>query len=134
MATPAPVNHDREPYALDRRSETAPVLDLVHLSRQTMGDQSLEAELLSLFDRQAAQFAPRLAEPCRPDEIGARANLIHTLKGSSRAVGAFALGEAAEAYEAAMRAGAPDDAGHRERLLAQIAAARAAIGKLLERG
>ena len=38
-----------------------PVIDLVHLARQTMGDQALETELLDLFDRQSARIVSQLA-------------------------------------------------------------------------
>ena len=36
-------------------------IDLVHLSRQSLGDRALEIELLTLFERQAEQIAARLA-------------------------------------------------------------------------
>lgn len=125
MVKIASVNHDGlEPGA-------APVLDLVHLSRQTFGDHALETELLSLFDRQAAQFSARLSES-DARAGGSRADLAHTLKGSARAVGAFALGDAAEAYEAALRVGT-DDSALRDALLAAIAEVRAAIFDLFER-
>ncbi len=85
-----------------------PVIDLVHLSRQTLGDSGLETELLSLFDRQARQFANRLSAPFKTGDIKWRADLAHTLKGSAKAVGAFQLAEAAEAYEGSLRAGGSD--------------------------
>ncbi|WP_424361644.1 Hpt domain-containing protein [Methylocystis parvus] len=109
----------------------SPILDLVHLSRQTFGDHALEMELLSLFDRQAEHFSARLSG----DDAhagGSRADLAHTLKGSARAVGAFALGDAAEAYEGALRVGR-DDRALREPLVAAIATVRAAISELFER-
>lgn len=85
-----------------------PVIDLVHLSRQTLGDGSLETELLCLFDRQARQFANRLCSPFKSGETKWRAELAHTLKGSAKAVGAFEVADAAEAYEGSLRAGAAD--------------------------
>jgi len=85
-----------------------PVIDLVHLSRQTLGDSELENELLILFDRQAQQLAARLASPAALGDGKLRADLAHMLKGSARAVGAFQLGDAADAYESAVRARAPD--------------------------
>ena len=78
-------------------------LDLVHLARQSMGDSELEAELLALFDRQAAQIAAKLVQGA--DSPTARADLAHKLKGSARAVGAFAVAAAAENYEHAARVG-----------------------------
>jgi HPt (histidine-containing phosphotransfer) domain-containing protein len=86
----------------------APAIDLVHLSRQTLGDSALEAELLILFDRQALQFAARLAPPVKAGEGDWRGDLAHTLKGSARAVGAFQVGDAAEAYEIGVRAEGPN--------------------------
>ncbi len=108
-------------------------IDLVHLSRQTFGDHDLERELLALFDAQAAQFARRLDEPIAAEETVWRVELVHTLKGSSRAIGAFQVGRAAEAYEQALRAGDRVASAPRERLSAAIETARGAIAQLLAR-
>lgn len=107
------------------------VLDLVHLSRQTFGDHALETELLTLFERQAEQFAARFVAPCAAGESGWRADLAHTLKGSARAVGAFAVGAAADDYEAALRGGDPCAEALRERLAREIGQARSVIANLL---
>src|SRR5205085_2261563 len=40
-------------------------IDLVHLSRMTFGDRSLEREVLALFDRQAAILVARMAGASR---------------------------------------------------------------------
>lgn len=123
----ANINQDRSGH--DRNTARgAAILDLVHLSRQTFGDHALETELLSLFDRQAERFSARLLEP-GAGQAAARADLAHTLKGSALAVGAFALGEAAEAYETALRRGT-EDAGLRDALIAEIGTVRAAIALL----
>lgn len=112
----------------DRESAgAAPALDLAHLSRQTFGDRALELELLTLFDRQAAQSAARLSESHREGDAGSRADLAHTLKGSARAVGAFRLGDAAEAYETALRGGDPQADARCAAVLDAIATARGAI-------
>jgi HPt (histidine-containing phosphotransfer) domain-containing protein len=85
-----------------------------------MGDRELEKELLSLFDRQAAQIADRLANI----EAGAaNADLAHKLKGSARAVGAMAVAAAAENYEHAARAGLLR-ASDADRLVAAVEEAR----------
>jgi HPt (histidine-containing phosphotransfer) domain-containing protein len=131
MAMPAAVNHAA--MNPERDSPPAPILDLVHLSRQTFGDHSLETELLTIFERQAAQFSARLLEPRRPGDAASRADLAHTLKGSARAVGAFAIGAAADAYEAALRSGAPGTDALCEKLNAEIAAARVVIAELFEK-
>ncbi|PPD46167.1 MAG: histidine phosphotransferase [Methylocystis sp.] len=133
MGKPAEINHVASHLELDHSRPGFPVLDLVHLSRQTFGDHALETEILTLFDSQAAHFSARLAEPRHPGDAGSRADLAHTLKGSSRAVGAFAVGAAAEAYEDALRAGDPDGAEFCAKLMAEIESARAAIAALFER-
>jgi HPt (histidine-containing phosphotransfer) domain-containing protein len=128
MPKAAAINHMRDHLDLDCSAQT---LDLVHLSRQSMGDQALEVELLTLFDRQAALFVARLVEPRRPGDAQSRADLAHTLKGSARAVGAFALGEAAEAYETALRGNGEGQAGLCETLVREIERVHAAIAEAL---
>lgn len=109
------------------------VIDLVHLSRQTMGDSVLETELLTLFQRQALQFAERLAQAASEGESKWRADLAHTLKGSARAIGAFKLAQAAEDYEEALRAKASGVDEKLRTLAATLVETRAAIAPLLER-
>ena len=75
-------------------------IDIEHLRRMTLGDVSLEREVLAMFSGQAAALIDRLST--RPADGGA---LAHTLKGSARAIGAFAVADAAEGLEAAMRKG-----------------------------
>jgi HPt (histidine-containing phosphotransfer) domain-containing protein len=74
-------------------------LDLVHLSRQTLGDRSLENELLSLFDRQAQHLTAQLEALAGSVERGLRRDLAHTIKGSARAVGALKVALYAQEYE-----------------------------------
>jgi HPt (histidine-containing phosphotransfer) domain-containing protein len=128
MANSAAVNiYPQDPD--EARRDEPPVLDLVHLSRQTFGDHPLETELLTLFDRQAAHFAERLRAPRGgADDARARVELAHMLKGSASAVGAFGVARAAEAHEAALRAG---DASGGDALVAAIERARAVIADLL---
>lgn len=116
----------------DKNAVCAPALDLVHLSRQTFGDHTLERELLTLFDRQAEHFSARLGAPCASGDAVWRAELVHTLKGSARAVGAFAVGDAAEAYEAALRGDDPGASRLKDSLAAAIDSARASIAGLFE--
>lgn len=71
-------------------------IDLVHLARQTLGDRSLEQEILSLYYKQAKTLLERIAD-CA--SIRERMDFAHTLKGSSRAVGAWQVAQAAEAVE-----------------------------------
>jgi HPt (histidine-containing phosphotransfer) domain-containing protein len=72
-------------------------VDLGHLAVQTMGDKELEAEVLSLFARQARHCLDRFAvEPAE-----SRPAIAHQIKGAARGIGAFAVADAAEALEAA---------------------------------
>lgn len=120
--------------ALEEQSlEGFQVLDLVHLSRQTLGDVALETELLALFESQARQFAKRLAGPSHPGDEKWRAELAHTLKGSARAVGAFKAAQAAENYEYAVKSGSMRITGALGRLGDAIEETRAEIAALLER-
>lgn len=95
---------DRAPAGQDQ-----PPIDLVHLSRQTMGDAQLETELLGLFASQAKAIVQALARPVtagRPNP----ADLLHTLCGSARAVGSWTVAEQAERLERHVRGRhAPDD-------------------------
>jgi HPt (histidine-containing phosphotransfer) domain-containing protein len=111
-----------------RRSEESPAIDLVHLARATDGDESLEAELLAMFDRQSAKLAERLTFADLPRR--ARGDIAHRLRGSALAIGAFAVAEAAEAVETAF-AGEGEPEAEIAALARAVTAARAAIAELL---
>lgn len=76
-------------------AEDRPV-DLVHLSRFTMGNRDLEREVLSLFCKQSVLFIERLRQ-ATDDQSWKEA--AHTMKGSARGIGAWAVGDAAHAAE-----------------------------------
>lgn len=76
-------------------------IDLVHLARQTLGDRSLEREVLNLFVVQARSILAQM-ELVPPGQ--ARLDLAHTLKGSARSVGAWQVASEAEACEALFEA------------------------------
>lgn len=78
-----------------RPSQTRPI-DLVHLANQTMGDKTLELEVLQMFSRQARQLMKDMSQ----DDAQVRAAAAHRLKGAALAVGAHAVARAAEAIEA----------------------------------
>jgi HPt (histidine-containing phosphotransfer) domain-containing protein len=120
---PPHVERRQRPRAPERERP----IDLVHLARATDGDESLEAELLSMFDRQSA----KLAERVKLVDLGprVRADIAHRLRGSALAIGAFAVSHAAEAVETAFeREGEPAEA--LAALDAAVSAARAAIAEL----
>jgi HPt (histidine-containing phosphotransfer) domain-containing protein len=79
-------------------------IDLVHLARTTLGDRSLEREVLQLFDRQSTLLLTRM----RAAAPGTLAALAHALKGSARGIGAWRVARAAEAVELAADAQAPN--------------------------
>jgi HPt (histidine-containing phosphotransfer) domain-containing protein len=72
-------------------------IDFAHLSKYTLNDRALEAEILGLFVSQLPETLARLRAAKTLAEWRAAA---HTLKGSARAVGAGSLAEAAAAAEA----------------------------------
>jgi HPt (histidine-containing phosphotransfer) domain-containing protein len=76
-------------------------IDLVHLSQQTLGDLALEQELLGLFERQTRKIVATLELAADDPVSGRHADLAHLICGSSRAIGAFRLAAAAQAYERA---------------------------------
>ncbi len=75
--------------------ETRPV-DLVHLSKFTMGNRDLEREVLTLFRKQSVLFIDRLRH-ANDDQTWREA--AHTMKGSARGIGAWAVGDAAQEAE-----------------------------------
>ena len=66
----------------------------------TLGERSLEREVLALFDRQTELLLPRIRGAGRP----AAATLAHTMKGSALGIGAWRVARAAEAVEQAPEA------------------------------
>ena len=100
-------------------------IDLVHLARMTMGDRSLEREVLQLFDRQSTLLIARM----RTAAPGGVLMIAHTLKGSARGIGAWRVARAAEAVELA---GSSEIGAALERLAAAADEARAVITDLLK--
>ena len=102
-------------------------IDFEHLSRMTLGDAGLEQEVLAMFVAQSTTLVSTLA--AMPADASA---LAHTLKGSARAIGAFAVGDAAARLEAAIARGFDTSAALAE-LGETVAEARAAIEAVLHR-
>ena len=102
-------------------------IDFDHLKRMTLGDVSLEHEVLAMFAAQSAKLLDTLA--ALPPEAAA---LAHTLKGSARAIGAFTVAEAAARLEAVLADG-HDPAEALAELGDAVALARTAIEAVLRR-
>ena len=102
-------------------------IDIAHLKRMTLGDAGLEREVLAMFAGQAVRLIEALAAwPADAAEIA------HTLNGSARAIGAFQVVEAAEAFEASLRdGGEPSEA--MAALEQAVVQARGAIDAMLRR-
>lgn len=89
-------NIGSEAAATNPRPQLRRPVDLVHLARYTLGDRSLEREVLELFGAQSRLYLKRLqAATC--DESWR--NAAHTIKGTARAIGAWRVAHSAEAAE-----------------------------------
>ena len=104
-------------------------IDLAQLSRMTLGDRSLEQEVLALFELQAGVLLARMASET-PNVV---AGLAHTMTGSARGVGAWKVAEAAEALERlSSGAGGPVMLNRAvDRLSTAVSEAQAAIAEIL---
>jgi HPt (histidine-containing phosphotransfer) domain-containing protein len=102
-------------------------IDIAHLRRMTLGDASLEHEVLAMFSAQAIGLVGALAT--MPSDAGM---LTHTLKGSARAIGAFGVADAAGCLEAVIQSGG-DPAPALAELSDAVAQARMAIDAILRR-
>jgi HPt (histidine-containing phosphotransfer) domain-containing protein len=102
-------------------------IDFDHLQRMTLGDAGIEQEVLRMFSAQSAMLVETLT--AMPSDAGA---LAHTLKGSARAIGAFAVADAAERLETVL-AGGSDPTAALARLAEAVVEAREAIGAVLRR-
>ena len=72
------------------------LLDTNFLSKYTLGNFELEQEVLLMFIDQSALYMERLKSPKSPKDWFEAA---HSLKGSARGIGAFAVGERAAQLE-----------------------------------
>ena len=81
------------------QTESPAILDRDHLDRMTLGDAALAREVLALFAGQAGDWIYVISADA--DSALAAA---HSLKGSARAIGAWAVAEAVADYEHAIAA------------------------------
>jgi HPt (histidine-containing phosphotransfer) domain-containing protein len=84
----------------ERKAPSRPV-DLVHLSHHTLGEHTLEREVLELFCTQSAMYLERLRKAPSDQQWKDSA---HSLKCSAQAIGAWRTAAAAEHAEALSRA------------------------------
>ncbi len=96
MASHMAVWAGTRPPGEPRKPSSRPV-DLVHLSRYTLGERALEREVLELFCTQSVVYLERLRE-AQSDKDWKDA--AHSLKGSASAIGAWRAAEAAQLAEA----------------------------------
>ena len=75
------------------------ILDRAHFDHMTGGDVALQAEVLGLFRAQAAGWTQTLASNDNWRDAA------HTIKGSARGIGFWALAEACAAAESAEEQG-----------------------------
>jgi HPt (histidine-containing phosphotransfer) domain-containing protein len=99
-------------------------IDRTHLFKMTLGDHSLEGEVLRLFERQTEMLLARMTatEPARLKA------LAHTLNGSARGIGAWRVACTAQAVEKA----ASDSVSIEPALHALRAAAEEALAAIAE--
>lgn len=102
-------------------------IDFAHLRTMTLGDESLEREVLAMFAGHAAELAAALAQ--LPSDAAA---IAHKLKGSARAIGAARVASAAADLETALQNG-DDPANPLAALDDAVGEARAAIEAILRR-
>ena len=98
-------------------------VDLVHLSKYTLGNRSLEKEVLELFNQQSVIYLKRLAEA---ENMVAWNQAAHTIKGSAKGIGAWKVAEIAENAELLLVA--TSEANRRELLEALVTTVEEANG------
>ena len=74
-------------------------IDLDHLSRYTGGNESLNAEVLRLFETQTSELVSKLQSILDTRDAKSWKEVTHTLKGAAKGVGAISFAEAAAAAE-----------------------------------
>ena len=90
-------------------------MDFGYLESIAAGDRGVVAEVLALYCEQAALWQARLAGP----DADWR-DVVHTIKGASRGIGAVALGDVCERAEHEGEAGVPDVRAAVEAAVAEI--------------
>lgn len=89
-------------------------IDIKHLERYVFGDRALLDEILTIFIKQATTLVERF-EASEDDETWR--STAHTLKGASRGVGAWLVGDLAERAEELV---GPECAAERQALIGEL--------------
>ena len=79
-------------------------IDLVHLAGQCLGDENLEIEILRMYDATVATYLERLRLALTVDDLLLN---LHSIKGASSGVGAFAVADLAKDLETELLAHRP---------------------------
>jgi HPt (histidine-containing phosphotransfer) domain-containing protein len=93
----------KDEVARRRRAPLRPV-DMVHLTKQALGDPGLEAEILRAFSERIAEHFAALERSTTVEDL---LHHLHTLKGASLGVGAWSLAEHAHVMASELKAGGP---------------------------
>lgn len=101
-------------------SDGPAILDLRHLTAQTMGDVDLARDVLGMFLEQSNDVLRSVRDAV---DGRSRSDAAHLLKGSASAVGAFVVARQAGAVEAL------DDAADEEEVLEALAGLHAAVAE-----
>ncbi len=91
-----PMALKKDVFQAKREAGSAKPIDLAHLGNQTMGDEALEIEILSMFSVQSAIYLKMILTTC---DAATRIRAAHSLKGAARSIGAFELADLAEQAE-----------------------------------
>jgi len=81
-------------------------VDFEHLKKYTAGDAQIEDEILGIFVQQAEIWVRNLNDS---QETKAWLEAAHSLKGSARGIGAWAVAELCEHAEALASQGSPEE-------------------------
>lgn len=127
MAQHAPASH----LAAETPSKRAArPIDLVHLAKQCLGDEHLEYEVLRLFDTTLATYFSRLQTADSADAIALN---LHSIKGASSGVGAWAVADLAKSLETDIKAGNSLNSEHLHDLAMAIEETSAFIQDMLSK-
>jgi hypothetical protein len=103
-----------------RATEEVVPFDAVHLAHSTFGDDSLKAEILSLYQKQLSHAREQIAAAVTATDWRF---VMHTLRGASAAVGALQFANLADEWE---RIVFPSE-GQRDNILSDFDLARTAF-------